>query len=84
MSAVVRVRYPFSFRSSSRSLLLLLLLFLGSSDVVLSNDVVLSSLEYELMRLVFFSPMEMESLECSDQTASEYHVRSRLFMNLAS
>ena len=33
MSAVVRVRYPFSFRSSSR-ILLLLLLFLGSSDVV--------------------------------------------------
>ena len=51
---------------------------------MLSNDVVLSSLEYELMRLVCFSPVETESLECSGQTASEYHVRSHLFMNLAS
>ena len=71
MSAVVRVWYPFSFRSSSRSLLLLLL-FLGSSDVVLFNDVVLSSLEYELIRLVFAAPWRQKA----------WHARSKWHQNI--
>ena len=50
---------------------------------MLSNDVVLSSLEYELIKPVCCSPLT-ECLTSADEMASEYHVRSHLLTNLAS